>query len=144
MTDFTEILSIAGKGGLHKMIGKSKTSIIVESFDTGKRFPVFGTHQISSLEEIAIYTDSGEKPLKEVFQSIFEKEQGGQAPDVGNDPAKLREYFGAVLPDFDHDRVFLSDIKKVIKWYNQLLAKNLLDFTEEAQDTEEEPDESKE
>jgi hypothetical protein len=136
MTDFTEILNIAGKGGLHRLVGKSKTSLIVESLDTGKRFPVFGTHQVSTLEEIAMYTDNGEKPLKEVFRLIFDKEQGLPAPEPSNDPAALREYFALVLPDFDRDRVFLSDIKKVVKWYNQLLDKKILEFEELAPESE--------
>lgn len=131
MTDFTEILNVAGKGGLHRLVGKSKTSLIVESLDTGKRFPVFGTHQVSSLEEIAIYADSGDKPLKEVFRSIYDKEQGKAIVDPGNDPEALREYFALVLPDFDRDRVFLSDIRKVIKWYNQLLDRKILEFSDE-------------
>lgn len=131
MTDFTDILSIAGKGGLHKLVGKSKSSIIVENLDTGKRYPVFGTQQVSSLEEISVFTHDDDMPLKDVLKAIYTKEDGGLAPDLGKDSVALRSYFTEAVPDFDEERVYLSDIRKILRWYNDLHKHGLLDFTEE-------------
>jgi len=128
------ILSISGQPGLFKLIAESKNNIIVESLETGKRMPAYSTTKISALEDIAIYTDVDDVPLKEVFKTISEKEDGGKAISHKSSGNELKNYFGEVLPDYDRDRVYISDIRKVILWYNMLHDKNMLDFSEEEED----------
>ena len=129
--DLSEILSISGKPGLYKMIAKSKNGLIVESLIDGKRISAFSHEKISSLEEISIFTDTEDLPIKEVFKRISEKTDRKQTIDVKSQNNKLKEFFEKVLPEYDKERVYVSDIKKVLKWYNLLLEKELLDFTEE-------------
>jgi hypothetical protein len=124
------ILSISGHSGLFRLVAEPKNSIIVESLDTKKRMPVHSTSKVSSLEDIAVYTEAGDTPLKEVFKSISEKENGGMAIDPKSPDKKLKEYFESIVPDFDRDRVYVSDIRKILMWYNILLEKEMLDFTE--------------
>jgi len=125
------ILAISGHSGLFKLIAESKNNIIVESLDTNKRMPVHSTSKISSLDDIVIYTKEGDTPLKDVFKAIFDKENGGASIDPKLPENKLREYFESILPDYDKTRVYTSDIKKMLMWYNILQGKNMLDFTEE-------------
>lgn len=132
MMELKEILAISGKGGLFKMVSQAKKGVIVESLTDGKRFPAFLHDKLSSLEEISIFTTGDEdKPLKEVFKAIFDKYKGGAIPEVGTDGSQLRGWFEQILPEFDQERVYTSDIKKVIAWYNQLQERNLLDFSEQ-------------
>lgn len=125
------ILSISGQTGLFKLVAESKNNIIVESLETSKRIPVHSTSKVSALEDIAIYTENGDVPLKIVFKAIFEKENGGLALSPKATGNELKSYFEKVVPEFDKDRVYVSDIKKVLQWYNSLQVKELLDFTEE-------------
>ena len=125
------ILSISGQSGLFKLVAESKNNIIVESLDTKKRIPVYSTMKVSALEDIAIYTDEGDVPLKDVFKSISDKEEGGAAISPKSSGQELKTYFEEVLPDYDKDRVYVSDIKKVVLWYNALQEKDMLDFSEE-------------
>ncbi len=125
------LLAISGYSGLFKMVAESKNSIIVESLDTQKRIPVYSTSKVSALEDIAIYTEAGDVPLKDVFKSIHEKEEGGETLSPKSSGKDLKKYFEEVLPDFDKERVYVSDIKKVLLWYNILHEKELLDFSEE-------------
>jgi len=125
------LLAISGQPGLFKMITESKNSIIVESLDTGKRMPAYSTSKISALEDIAIYTETEDLPLKDVMKAIHEKEDGGEAISHKSSGNELKSYFEEVLPDYDKDRVYVSDIKKVIQWYNILHEKEMLDFSEE-------------
>ncbi|WP_163713190.1 DUF5606 family protein [Mangrovibacterium lignilyticum] len=124
------ILSISGQPGLFKLVAEAKNSIIVESLLTGKRQPAYSTAKISSLEDIAIFTQTGEVALKEVLKTIAEKENGAEVGKL--DGKALKAYFAEVLPDYDEDRVYTSDMKKVIQWYNLLLTNELLNFDEEA------------
>ncbi|MDD2380488.1 MAG: DUF5606 domain-containing protein [Mariniphaga sp.] len=130
------ILAISGQQGLFKLIAESKNNIIVESLDTGKRMPAYSTAKISTLEDIAIYTHTGDIPLKDVFKAIFDAENGGGAINPKMPADKLKSYFKRVLPNYDEDRVYVSDIKKVLLWYNILLNKNLLIFPEEEKEEE--------
>jgi hypothetical protein len=134
------ILAISGQSGLFKLVAESKNSIIVESLDTQKRIPVYSSAKVSALEDIAIYTYEGDIPLKDIFKSIFDKEEGGQALTPKASGNELKTYFEEVVPEFDKDRVYVSDIKKVLNWYNSLQEKDLLDFTEPEEDTEEKKD----
>lgn len=125
------ILSISGQPGLYKLVAEAKNNIVVESLDTNKRMPVYSTSKVSALEDIAIFTTKEDLPLKEVFKAISDKENGGAAISPKSPDKDLKDYFRAVVPDFDKDRVYVSDIKKVLNWYNILQEKNLIDFTEE-------------
>lgn len=128
------ILAISGQSGLFKLVAEAKNNIIVESLDSGKRMPAYSTTKISALEDIAIYTDTADVPLKEVFQIIAEKENSGQTIDHKSTAAQLKAYFAEILPAYDRDRVYVSDIKKVIQWYNVLQEKEMLDFSETGED----------
>lgn len=137
--ELDKILSIAKKPGLYKLIAQSRGGFIAESLLDQKRISVSITSNVSLLSEIAIYTLAKELPLKEVFLKVFEKENGGQAstsPKASKDD--LEAYFFSVLPDYDEDRVYPSDIKKIINWYNLLHQHKLLDFKTEASISEEE------
>ena len=136
--DLTEILSIAGKQGLFKMIAKSKQNVIVESLIDKKRFPVFATDRVSSLEEITVFTTDDNVTLKEVLKKIYDKHSGGPSIESSSDGNTLRKYFEEILPDFDKERVYNSDIKKIISWYNLLQKEGLLSFTEEEVEKNEE------
>lgn len=134
------ILSISGQSGLFKLVAESKNNIIVESLDTHKRIPVYSTAKVSALEDIAIYTETGDVPLKEIFKAISEKEAGESALSHKAPANELKKYFEEVVPDFDKDRVYVSDIKKVLLWYNSLQEKEMLDFSETEQEVKKETD----
>lgn len=121
-----EILAISGEQGLFKFVAQGKNSIIVEHLTTKKRSSVFGSAKVSSLEEISVYTTGEDIPLAKVFDNIFDKEQGGKAIDYKSDSKILKEYFVSVLPEFDPYRVYTSDMKKIIQWYNILQENNML------------------
>ena len=126
-----KILAIAGKPGLYKMITQTRSGFIAESLIDGKRLSVAIHHNVSILSEIAIYTLTEEKPLIDVFALINEKEDGKETAISHKDSKDaLEEYFFSVLPDYDEDRVYPSDIKKVIQWYNLLKKHDLLSFEE--------------
>ncbi|WP_104736279.1 DUF5606 family protein [Hanstruepera ponticola] len=134
-----KVLSIAGKPGLYKMIAQTRSGFIAESMIDRKRMSVGIHHNVSILSEIAIYTLTEEKPLREVFTLIKEKENGGEtAVSHKENKDKLEEYFFEVLPDYDEDRVYASDIKKIIQWYNLLQKNDMLDFEEVVVTSEEE------
>ncbi|HYQ58954.1 MAG TPA: DUF5606 domain-containing protein [Draconibacterium sp.] len=128
------ILAVSGQSGLFKMVAESKNSIIVESLDTKKRIPVYSTAKVSALEDIAIYTYEEDVPLKDVFKAISDTEDGGPAISHKSSGNELKEYFAKVLPEYDQDRVYVSDIKKVLQWYNVLQEKDMLDFTEKEEE----------
>ena len=125
-----DIMSISGHGGLFKFISKARNGIIVENLETKKRIQAFATMKVSSLEDIAIFTDDEEIKLVEVMKKIFGKEGGKPCIDHKSDPAKLKSYFEEVLPDYNRERVYFSDIKKVVHWYNLLIQFDLLKFEE--------------
>jgi len=129
--DLKKILSIGGKPGLFKMVGQTKSGFVVESMTDGKRMPAFPSQQVSSLEEISVYTTGEDIPLKDVFKRIFEKEDGGRAPDHKADKPVIAAYFEEVLPEYDRDLVRQSDIRKVYRWYNELLDAGLMEFSDE-------------
>ena len=128
--DLSKILSIAGKNGLFKVVSQAKNAVIVESINDSRRFPAFSHEKISSLEEISVFTTGEDIPLKKVFESFHTKLEGKTAIDPKSDSNSLKKFFLEMVPDFDQDRVYVSDIKKMITWYNVLVEKQLLDFTE--------------
>ncbi|MTE27632.1 DUF5606 family protein [Winogradskyella ouciana] len=122
-----KILSISGKPGLFEIVTQTRTGAVVQSLIDKKRITVGAHSNISILSEIAIYTLTEEVPLREVLKKIKDKENGGPT-SISHKDGKLvlEEYFFDVLPDYDEDRVYASDIKKVIQWYNLLQKNNLL------------------
>lgn len=133
------ILAISGKPGLYKLISRGNRSLIIETIDTQKkRMPAFATDKIISLADIAMYTDEKEVPLREVLNSIKKKE-GGKATQIDYRKASKEElyaYLGEVLPNFDRDRIYPADIKKLVQWYNILIENGLDDFDETLKETE--------
>lgn len=124
-----KVLAIAGKPGLYKLIAQTRGGFVAESLTDAKRISVSVQNNVSVLSEIAIYTLTEEIPLKQVFETIKKKENGKLASVKPKDSKdKLEEYFFEVLPDYDEDRVYASDIKKVIQWYNLLQQNSMLDF----------------
>ncbi|MCR5270982.1 MAG: DUF5606 domain-containing protein [Prevotella sp.] len=133
------ILAIAGKPGLYKLVSRAKNSLIVEALDaTHRRQPAFGTDRITSLADIAMYTETDDVPLMNVLDSMKNLEDGKKS-SVDYKKAsgdELREYFAKVLPEFDRERVQTSHIKKLIQWYNILIENGITDFKEEMKPTE--------
>ena len=126
--EFNKIISVAGKPGLFHAISQTKTGFIVESLVDKKRFPIPSTNNVSLLENIAIYTYEEEVPLLTVFKTIYEKNEGKETISHKESGQKLTAYFSEILPEYDEERVYTSNIKKVIQWYN-LLVKSGLDFS---------------
>lgn len=142
--DLTGIISIAGMSGLYKVIAQTKNGLIVESLADKKRTPVYATHKVSTLEDVRIYSTGDEVPLKDVFQKIYDKEKGALAGvDTKAADAELKKYFKGVFAEYDEDRVYGSDIKKVISWYNILHKEGLLEKKAEEAAEEEKPKEEK-
>ena len=138
-----DILSISGTGGLFKLVAQNRNGIIVESIDEEKkRMPVYTSSKVSALEDIAIFTHDQELKLEEVFKKINEKEEGKPAIDYKSSNEELKSYFEEVLPDYDRDRVYVSDIKKVVRWYNILQSFDMLKFEEEEPEEAEEKTEA--
>ena len=130
--DLKEIMSVSGQSGLFKFVSQGRNGIIVESFSDSKRSFVNASNKVSSLEDIAIFTDVEEVPLKKVFKSIFELTNGGTAPDSKASPEVLKGFMEKVLPNYDKARVYISDIKKLVSWYNTLLSLNMITAEAEA------------
>lgn len=132
------ILAIAGRPGLFKIVSQGNKMLIVEDLATGKRTPAYARDKVSSLGDISIYTVDGDKPLAEVFELVKAK-TGGQPIDIKAlvNGDGLRDFFGEVLPDFDTERVYTADIRKLLQWYNRLLASGITEFTDEEEATEE-------
>lgn len=133
------ILAISGKPGLYKLVSRAKNSLIVEILDeTHRRIPAFASDRITSLADIAMYTEGDDVPLAKVLENLKKLEEGKPA-SIDFKKAKgdeLRDYFAKVLPDFDRERVHNSNIKKLIQWYNILVANGITDFENEMQPTQ--------
>ncbi len=129
--NLSDIISIGGMGGLFKIVAQIKNGVLVESLIDKKRIPAYATHKVSELESITIYTEDDDMPLADVFQKIYDTEKGGEclSHKSGND--ELKAYFKKALPNFDEDRVYVSDIKKVLQWYNILQKNGLLETKKE-------------
>jgi len=137
-----EILSVSGKPGLFKLVSKGKNIFIAESLIDQKRIPVYSRDKVVSLGDITVFSIDGDVRLSRIFQSIKQKENGEAIsfpPTITAD--ELRTYFSQVLPDFDRDRVYPSDIKKMMNWYNLLVNSGLTEFEEEEEEEEEEVEE---
>lgn len=126
------ILSISGKPGLYRLVSRGKNTLIVENLQTGKRMPVYPHDKVISLADIAIYTEGEDMPLGEVLEKV-KAATDGKPVDLkafATDEA-LREYFGTILPEFDRDRVYTTDIRKLFSWYNLMIANGVTDFKRE-------------
>ncbi|NDV64812.1 DUF5606 domain-containing protein [Bacteroides sp. 224] len=131
------ILSISGKPGLYKLVSQGKNMLIVESINADKkRMPAHGNEKIIALSDIAMYTDEEEVPLRNVLNSIKTKENGAIASiDTKKaSPEEFRTYMAEILPNFDRDRVYVTDIKKLINWYNILISNGITDFEEQKEE----------
>ena len=137
-----DILSISGESGLFKFVAQGKNAIIVEHIETGKRSSAFSSAKVSSLEDISVFTENEDLPLGKVFDRIFEKESGGQTIDSKAESVKLKKYFEELIPDYSREKVYKSDIKKIILWYNLLQKKGMLvkEEPEKAAETAVEPE----
>jgi hypothetical protein len=137
-----KIVSITGKPGLYKLITQTRGGFVAESLLDKKRLTVNARQNVSVLSEIAIYTLTEEVPLKKVLSTIKDKENGQPTSVTAKDSSdKLEEYFFSVLPDYDEDRVYVSDIKKIVQWYNLLQQHDLLDFSEDVEKQKSKTDE---
>ncbi|NLJ00241.1 MAG: DUF5606 domain-containing protein [Bacteroidales bacterium] len=132
----SKILSVTGRPGLYKLVSTNKNMNIVESLSDGKRIPVYVHEKVIALSDISIYTESGDTPLREVFKAIKEKEGGNQV-SLGSKPSgeQLFAYLSEVLPDYNRESVYASDVKKMVAWYN-LLTEHQIDIEEELSDEE--------
>ena len=132
-----KILSIGGKPGLYRLVARTRTGFVAESLQDGRKVSMGMTGNVSVLSEIAIYTLDEELPLSKVFEKIREKEEGGKTPVTHKaDKLELEEYFFEVLPNYDEDRVYAGDIRKVIQWYNLLCENGITDFESAEADAE--------
>jgi hypothetical protein len=130
------IIAISGKGGLYTVVGQSKNNVIVESLIDGKKSPAFSSNRISALEDISIYTYEGDELLADIFKVIFDKEKGGEAPSHKDSVDDLKKYLRGIIPEYDEERVFTSDIKKLFQWYNLLHSAKKLELKEDKKEVE--------
>ena len=137
---FERILTISGKPGLYRLLSSGRNMFVVEMVDaTKKRMPVYNSDKVVMLDDIAIYTDTEEIPLREVFKKIYEKEGALLSIDLKMaTPEELVAYFEEILPDYDRERVYLTHIKKMYSWYNILVANGIVDVEEPAEEGTEE------
>ncbi|MFP4556972.1 MAG: DUF5606 domain-containing protein [Bacteroidales bacterium] len=126
-----DYMSISGLPGLYKFVSQGRNGIIVESLTDGRRSHVSASAKVSALSDIAIFTNDGEKPLGEVLEKIKERENGEPTISHKSSNDELKKFFLEVLPDYDVDRVYVSDIKKVVAWYNQLQSLGIVDFKDD-------------
>lgn len=136
---FERILTISGKPGLYRLISSGRNMFIVEMVDAAKkRMPVYNSESVVMLDDIAIYTDTEEVPLRKVFAKIYEKEAAVLPFDIKMaTPEELVEYFEGIMPDYDRERVYLTHIKKMYSWYNILVSNGIVEFASEEQDAKE-------
>ncbi len=120
MIDLSKIISISGESGLFRVLSQTKTGMIVEDVATKAKKPAFSTQKISSLEDISMFTSTDDKPLSEIMHNIFVKENGAPCISHKEDDTKIIAYFSEVLNDYDKDRVYVSNMKKLFQWYNIL------------------------
>lgn len=130
--DLTRVIAISGKPGLYKLISQTRSGFVVEDLDKGRKMNIAANYNVSLLDNVAIYGVSQEHPLAEVFFRIYKKENGGPAINHKESGANLRAYMEEVLPEYDAERVYDSDLKKLFQWYNLLQSKGLLNIDVEA------------
>ncbi len=129
--NLTGIIAIAGKPGLYKVVSRAQNGLVVESLADGKKVPALASHKISALEDISMYTVDEDVKLSEVMDKIYAHTSGKEAIDSKSDGPALYAYFEQILPDFDKDRVYPSDLKKLFSWYSLLLNAGIFNLAEE-------------
>ena len=133
--DLSKILTIQGKNGLFKLISQGKNNFIVESLEDKRRFPAFQSEGVSTLDNISIYTHDDTVELGKLLQNIYQKQENQPLEYKDWNEVQMRAYFKEVLPDYDEDRVFISNIKKAYQWYNILLKNDLISIDETTEET---------
>ncbi|MFA6924146.1 MAG: DUF5606 domain-containing protein [Bacteroidales bacterium] len=136
-----DIYAISGLSGLFKFVAQTKTGAILESLNDKKRIPTYASQKLVALKDIGVYTNDTELPLLQVFKRIFEKEKGNVPVDAKSDDKKLKEYFETIVPEYDKEKVYTSDIKKMISWYNNLQTLGMIDDKIEEETKEESTEE---
>ena len=136
--ELKEILAISGQPGLYKFVAQSKNGIIVESLADGHRTNTPAHARVSSLGEIAIFTEGEDLPLARVFETLYAHTGGQETLPAKSNPEELKKLFATVLPDYDRDRVHVSDIKKVVAWFNILVAAGMTEFKSAEDEAKEE------
>ncbi len=131
-----DIMAISGYSGLFRFVSQGRGGVIVEGLIDKKRMTASGSSRVSALDDIAIFTDDKEVPLKVILRSIFQKENGGPTIDPKSTPDQLKKYFEKILPEYNREKVYPSDIKKVLTWYGLLLSNNIIDLEEDAETAE--------
>ena len=134
--DLKNILAISGQPGLHKFVAQSARGVIVESLADGKRQNIPPTARVSSMAEIAVFTNSEDKPLEKILQDMFRAQEGKEAVSHKAPQEEIVAFFGKIVPDYDRERVHASDMKKIVSWYNTLLTKGLIDLEEPKEEVE--------
>jgi hypothetical protein len=134
--ELKDIISISGKSGLYSIVGKSKNNVIVESLSEKKRFPIFNTNKISALSDISIYTYDEEVPLSDIYKKIFEKTDGAKTITHTDSQEKLKQEFESLVPNYDKEQVYNSDIRKLFQWYNILHETKKLKLKEDPKSAE--------
>ena len=131
MIDLTGFISITGQPGLYKIVAQSKNGIIVEGLSDKKRLNIYASTKVSTLTDISMFTTGEDKPLNEIVTAVFEKEKGGLALDNKSDDKASEAYFAGVVPNYDKDRVYVSNMRKLFGWYNTLQSTDNLKTEEE-------------
>jgi hypothetical protein len=131
MIDLSGIISITGQPGLYKIVAQSKNGIIVEGLTDKKRTNVYASTRVSTLSDISMFTTGDDKPIEEIITEIHKKEKGGQAVDAKADDKQVEAYFAKIVPDYDKERVYVSNMRKLISWYNLLQSTGNLKEKEE-------------
>lgn len=135
--ELKDILAISGQPGLFKFIAQSSNGVIVEALSDGKRMNASASSKVSSMSEIAIFTESEDMPLAQVFENIFKHTEGKQTISSKSTPEQMKAMFKEILPDYDRERVHVSDMKKVISWFNILVESGMTEFKIEQAEEEE-------
>jgi hypothetical protein len=136
MIDLTGIIAISGQPGLYKIVAQSKNGIIVENLTDKKRTNIYSTTKVSTLTDISMFTTGDDKPIEDIITSIYEKEKGGPAVDNKADDKAVEKYFAEILPDYDKERVYVSNMRKLFSWYNILQSTDNLKVKEESKEGE--------
>jgi len=140
--DISDFYAISGKAGLFTVVASNKASVIVESVIDGKRFPTFSSQRMMALAEISVFTQEGDVPLSDIMRKIYDEHQGNQAISHKASNPEILAYFEEILPEYDKEKVYVSDMKKLISWYNLLQEKSLIKLKEAAEENEETAEEN--
>jgi hypothetical protein len=127
----SDVLAISGKPGLFKILASSPKNLVVESMIDGKRSSIPGSLRVSSLSDITMYTIEEDVPLREILKSMFDKNKGKPALSHNSAPQEVKDFIDSVVNDLDHGRVYASDLRKLVQWYNLLISQKALPFEEE-------------